>query len=87
LGVVGRRNGARLAFAALLCSVLLGYIGAATPPASDLLLRPLVVEHILAAANNLPPPMNVLANGDADRSMFNQFVGGLFHVGQFRTRR
>lgn len=83
LGVVGRLNGARLAFAALLCSVLLGYIVAATPPASDLLLRPLVVEHILAAANKLPPPMNVLANGDADRSMFNQFVGSLFHVDQF----
>ena len=83
LGVVGRRNGARLAFEALLCSVFLGYIVASTPPASDLLLRPLVGEHILAAANKLGPPMNVLASGDADRSLFNQFVGGLFRVDQF----
>jgi hypothetical protein len=46
-------------------------------------LRPLVGEHILAAANKLGPPMNVLASGDADRSLFNQFVGGLFRVDQF----
>jgi hypothetical protein len=32
LRVVGRRNGARLAFGALLCSVFLGYIVASTPP-------------------------------------------------------
>jgi hypothetical protein len=91
LGVVGRRNGARIAFGALLCSVFLGYIVASTPPAArrldppaaDLLLRPLIVEHILAAANKLAPPMNVLASGDADRSLFNQFVGGLFRVDQF----
>jgi hypothetical protein len=83
LGVVGRRNGARIAFGALLCSIFLGYIVASTPPAADLLLRPLIVEHILAAANKLAPPMNVLASGDADRSLFNQFVGGLFRVDQF----
>jgi hypothetical protein len=72
LGVVGRRNGARIAFGALLCSVFFGYIVASTPPASDLLMRPLVGEHILAAANKLGPPMNVLASGDADHSLFNQ---------------
>ncbi|MGH6835515.1 MAG: hypothetical protein ACREC9_08200 [Methylocella sp.] len=83
LGVVGRRNGAWIAFGALLCSVFLGFVVAATPPASDLLLRPLVVEHILVAANKLAPPMNVLASGDADRSLFSQFVGGLFRVDQF----
>jgi hypothetical protein len=79
LEVVGRRNGARLAFGALLCSVFLGYIAASYSEALDL-LRPLVVEHILAAANQLEPPMNVHASGDADRSLFNQFVGGLFRV-------
>lgn len=84
LGVVGRRNGARLAFGALLCSVFLGYIVASNREASDL-LGPLVVDHILAAANKLEPPMNVLASGDADRSLFNQFVGILFpRVDQFR---
>jgi hypothetical protein len=80
--VVGRRNGAWLAFGAMLCFVFLGYIVASTPAAFDL-LRPLVVEHILAAANKLAPPMNSLASGDADRSLFNQFVGGLFRVDQF----
>jgi hypothetical protein len=38
-------------------------------------------EHILAAANKLPPPMDVLASGDADRSLFNQFVGGVDQFG------
>jgi hypothetical protein len=84
LWVVGRRNGARLAFGALLCSVFLGYIVASYHEALDL-LGPLVGEHILAAANKLEPPMNVLASGDADRSLFNQFVGILFpRVDQFR---
>ena len=77
LGVVGRRNGARLAFGALLFSVFFGYIVASYHEALDL-LGALVVEHILAAANKLEPPMNVLASGDADRSLFNQFVGILF---------
>jgi hypothetical protein len=84
LGIVGRRNGAWLAFGALLCSVVLGYIVASYREAFDL-LRPLVVEQILVAANKLEPPMNVLASGDADRSLFNQFVGNLFpRVDQFR---
>jgi hypothetical protein len=81
--VVGRRNGARLAFGALLCFVFFGYLVASAPAAFDL-FRPLVVEHVLAAAaNKLAPPMNALASGDADRSLFSQFVGGLFRVDQF----
>jgi hypothetical protein len=75
--VVRRYSGARIAFGALLCFVFLGYIVASTPAAFDL-LRPMVVEHILAATNKLAPPMNVLASVDADRSLFNQFVGILF---------
>ncbi len=80
--VVGRRNGARLAFWAMLCFVFLGYFVASTPAAFDL-LRPLVVENVLAAAKQLGPPMNSLASGDWDHSLFNQFVGGLFRVDQF----
>jgi hypothetical protein len=81
--VVRRYSGARIAFGATLCFVFLGYIVASTPAAFDL-LRPLVVERILAAANKLGPPMNFLVSGDADRSLFNQFVGGLFRrVDQF----
>lgn len=76
--VVCRRNGARIAFEALLFFVFLGYIVASTPAAFDL-LRPLVVEHILAAAKTLTPAMNSLASGDSDHSLFNQFVRGLFH--------
>ena len=53
--VVGRRNGARLAFGAMLCFVFLGYFVASTPAAFDL-LRPLVVENILAAAKQLGSP-------------------------------
>jgi hypothetical protein len=81
--VVRRYSGARIAFGALLCFVFLGYIVASTPAAFDL-LRPMVVEHILAATNKLAPPMNVLASVDADRSLFNQFVAILFpRVDQF----
>ncbi|MGI8568959.1 MAG: hypothetical protein ACR2KT_07760 [Methylocella sp.] len=81
--VVRRRDGARIAFEALLIFVFLGYIVASTPAAFDL-MRPLVVEAILKAAKNLAPPMNYFASGDADRSLFNQIVGGLFHrVEQF----
>lgn len=46
LWAVGRRNGARIAFGALLFFLFLGYLIAAHPTAFDL-LRPLVVEHIL----------------------------------------
>ncbi len=80
--VVRRRNRARIAFVALLFFVFVGYFVAAHPTGFDL-LRPLVVEHILAAANKLDPRFNVLASGDADRSLFNQFAGCLFRVDQF----
>jgi hypothetical protein len=77
--VVRRRNGARIAFEAMLIFVGLGYIIAANPGGFDL-LRPLVVENILAAANQMGPPFNVLASGDADRSLFfNPFVRFFFH--------
>jgi hypothetical protein len=81
--IVGRRKGgARLALGALLVFVLAGHYVAANPRGFDL-LRPLVVEDILAAANQLGRPFNVLTSGDADRSLFNQFVGVFFDVNQF----
>ncbi|MGH6839512.1 MAG: hypothetical protein ACREDT_12075 [Methylocella sp.] len=84
--VVRSRNGARVAFEALLFFVFLGYIVASTPAAFDL-MRPLVVEKILKAANELASPMNYLTSGDADRSIFNQFVVGLFPgIDQFGDR-
>ncbi|MGH6848098.1 MAG: hypothetical protein ACREC0_11890 [Methylocella sp.] len=84
--VVRSRDGARSAFLYLLNFVVLGYCVALFPAAFDL-MRQLVVEHILKAANELAPPLNILASGDADRSLFNQFVMHLFPgVDQFGDR-
>ncbi|HEY4848557.1 MAG TPA: hypothetical protein VIH87_12400 [Methylocella sp.] len=77
LWVVGHRDRARIASEAILFFLFLGYLVARTPAAFDL-LRPLVVERILAAANQMGPPFNVLASGDADRSLFIQIVGFFF---------
>lgn len=86
--VVRSRDGARIAILALLIFVLLGWNLASLSGAFDL-MRPLIVERILEAANKLGPPLNVLASGDTDRSSFNQFVAGLFfvhHVDHFGDR-
>jgi hypothetical protein len=81
--VVRRRDGALSALLVLLIFLVLGYLVALFPLAFDL-LRPLVVEHILEAANKLAPPMNFLASGDADHSWFNRLVRFLFRdVGKF----
>ncbi len=82
LWAVGRRNGARVAFEAVLFFVFLGYIVASYPGGFRLIAATGGRAH-LAAVNELAPPMNALVSGDAVRSRFNQFVGVLFRADQF----